>query len=358
MSPNSDIKYTPISSIGEFGLIDLFRDTAVKYSNSQVEHSIGDDAAIIKPSEGRRTVVTTDIQIQGIHFDLSYTSMKHLGHKCAAANLSDIAAMSALPIAAFISLGIHSNVSLEMIQDLFGAMTDEFGRFGCVIAGGDTSGSPVGLVVNITLIGEVEPEREVLRGGAKSGDVICVTGDLGRSHAGLKILQREKNRFVQTGQSAEFSADFSGYDDALMKHLLPEARVTLSRSITEKMKVHSMIDISDGLVSDLLHICKSSGVCATVEEGLIPIDPITRRIADESDEKALDYALIGGEDYEILFTISESDFPKLYSIDGNIRAIGRIEKGDPGVRVARTDGSAQEFDKYPSYQHFSKPRGV
>ncbi len=351
-----DVKFTPISEVGEFGLIDRFREVASRYSSARVTNSIGDDAALISTTPGNLTVVTTDILIQGIHFDLSYTSMNHLGRKCAAANLSDIAAMSALPTAAFLSMGVHSNLSTEMTEDLFTSMTDEFGKYGCVIAGGDTSASPIGLVINVTVIGEVEPDRRVLRSGAEPGDVICVTGDLGRSHAGLKVLQREKSRFIQTGQSTDFSADFAGYDEALTKHLIPEPRINLSRSITGKIRVHSMIDVSDGLVSDLLHICRQSKAAAVIDEELIPIDPMTRRVAGENREDALNYALFGGEDYEILFTISENDFPKLYSVDGNIRAIGRIEEGDSKVDVKRMDGTTMSFTEYPSYQHFVKSK--
>ncbi|MCL5268781.1 MAG: thiamine-phosphate kinase [Bacteroidetes bacterium] len=349
-----DIKFTQISTVGEFGLIDRFSSAASRFSSPLIVQGIGDDAATIKPSQGRLTVVTTDILIQGIHFDLSYTSMGHLGRKSAAANLSDIAAMSAVPTVAFVSLGIHSNLSVEMIEDFYSSLADELGKYHCVIAGGDTSASPIGFVVSITLMGEVEPDRRTTRNGAGQGDIVCVTGDLGRSHAGLRILQREKNRYIEAGQPADFSPDFDGYDDALQKHLLPGARVTLAREITDKIRVHSMIDISDGLVSDMLHICKASGVSVELEEELIPIDPMTRRIAESFGESPVDYALYGGEDYELAFTIAEDDFKKLYSLEGNVRAIGRVKPGDPKVMIRRADGKTNTFADFPSYQHFAK----
>ncbi len=349
-----DIKFTPISSVGEFGLIEKFNSLASRFANPKVLQTIGDDAAVLRPTPGNLSVVTTDILIQNVHFDSSYTSMRHLGQKAAAANLSDIAAMSAMPTAAFVSLGIHSNVSVEMIEEFYDSFTTELGRFGCVVAGGDTSASPVGLIVNVTVTGEVEPERLATRGGAMAGDVICVTGDLGRSHAGLMVLQREKKRYVEAGQPADFTPNFEGYDSVLQKHLLPDARIELSRSISEKIRVHSMIDISDGLISDMLHICKSSGVSAALDEEFMPLDPITRRTAEEFKEEPLAYALRGGEDYELLFTIAENDFPKLFSLEGYIRPIGRIEAGKPIVSVKRKDGTSEMYSDFVSYQHFVK----
>ncbi len=349
-----DIKFTPVSSVGEFGLIDRFKSFALRFPNSNVVTSIGDDAAVLKVTEGRLAVVTTDVLVQNVHFDTSYTSMKHLGRKAAAVNLSDIAAMSALPTAAFVSLGIHSNLSVEMVEEFYDALTSEFGRFGCTVAGGDTSASPIGFFAGITVAGEVEPDRLPTRGGARPGDIVCVTGDLGRSHAGLRVLQREKSRYVEAGQPADFSPDFEGYDSALQKHLMPEPRVKLSREITDKIKLHSMIDVSDGLVSDMLHVCKASGVSASLDEEFIPLDPITRRTAQEFKEDPLTYALYGGEDYELLFTMAENDFQKLYSLEGYIRPIGRIDEGEPNVTVKRMNGTTETYRDFPSYQHFAK----
>ncbi len=340
--------------MGEFGLIDKFTSLASRYSNPNVMNTIGDDAAVLKPTPGKLSVVTTDIMVQNVHYDPSYTSMKHLGRKSAAVNLSDIAAMSALPTAAFVSLGIHSNVSLEMIEEFYDALTDELGKYECSVAGGDTSASPIGFVASITIVGEVEPDRLALRKGAKPGDIVCVTGDLGRSHAGLKILQREKGKYVEAGQPGDFLPNFEGYDSALQKHLIPDTRLKLSREISEKIRLHSMIDVSDGLVSDMLHICKASGVSAELNEEFIPLDPITRHVGEEFKEDPLTYALYGGEDYELLFTIAEQDFPKLYSLEGNVRAIGRVGAGEMKVTVRRVDGTTEEYTDYPSYQHFAK----
>jgi thiamine-monophosphate kinase len=348
------MNFTPISSIGEFGLVDKFASLASRFSNARVVTSIGDDAAVLKTVPGNLTVVTTDILVQSVHFDPSYTSMRHLGQKAAAVNLSDIAAMSALPTAAFVSLGIHSNLSVEMVEEFYDALTSEFGRFGCAVAGGDTSASPVGFIVNVAVAGEVEPDRLPMRSGAKAGDIVCVTGDLGRAHAGLKVLQREKTRYVEAGQPPDFIPDFEGYDTALQRHLMPDARIQLSREITDKIRVHSMIDVSDGLVSDMLHICRASGVSASLDEEFIPLDPITRRTAQEFKEDPLTYALYGGEDYELLFTIAENDFQKLYSLEGFVRAIGRISEGEPGVSVRRMDGTSESYKDFPSFQHFAR----
>ncbi len=347
-----EIKFTPLSKIGEFKLVDEFKSIASRFSNPGVLQGIGDDASVLKPSPDKLTLVTTDILIQAVHFDMSYTSMRHLGQKAAVVNLSDIAAMSGQPVAAFVSLGIHSSISEEMIREFYEALADEFGKLNCVIAGGNTSSSPIGFIVSITLIGEVEPDRQILRSGAKDGDIICVTGDLGRSKAGLRILQREKERYIKAGQPADFLPNFSGYDDALQKHLLPDSRVELSRTLTEKIRLHSMIDISDGLISDMMHICEASALTAEIEEEFIPIDPITRRIANELDEVPLDYALFGGEDYELLFTIAEKDFSKLYSLEGNVRAIGKMKEGKPRIVLKHHDGKTEEYKDYQSYQHF------
>lgn len=349
-----DIKFTPVSSLGEFGLIDKFASLSARFSNPNILTSIGDDAAVLKTTAGNLSVITTDILVQNVHFDTSYTSMKHLGRKAAAVNLSDIAAMSAIPTAAFVSLGIHSNLSVEMVEEFYEALTGEFGRFGCAVAGGDTSASPIGFIASITVAGEVEPDRVPMRGGARAGDIVCVTGDLGRSHAGLKVLQREKSRYVEAGQPADFLANFEGYDSALQKHLIPEPQLKLSRDITDKIRVHSMIDVSDGLVSDMLHICRASRVSASLDEEFIPLDPITKRTAKEFNEDPLAYALYGGEDYELIFTIAESDYQKLYSLEGYIRPIGRITEGEPEVTIKRTNGSNETYTDFPSYQHFAK----
>lgn len=351
-----DINFTPISSVGEFGLVEKLNSLSSRFSNPKVLNSIGDDAAVINPTPGSLSVVTTDILVQNVHFDSSYTSMRHLGQKAAAVNLSDIAAMSALPTAAFVSLGIHSNISVEMIEEFYDALTAEFGRFGCVVAGGDTSASPIGFIVSVTVMGEVEPEKLATRKGAQPGDVVCVTGDLGRAYAGLRILQREKKRYVDAGQPADFSPDFTGYDSVLQKHLIPDPRVKLSRDISEKIRIHSMIDVSDGLVSDMLHICRASGVSAELDDEFIPIDPITRRIAGEFNEDPLTYALKGGEDYELLFTIAESDYPKLFSMEGFIRPVGRIMEGKPEVTVKRKDSGGESYSDFPSYQHFTRKK--
>jgi thiamine-monophosphate kinase len=365
MDAAGEIKFTPLSKVGEIKLIDEFKSIASRFTSPVVLQGIGDDASVIKPSPEKLTLVTTDVLIQAVHFDLSYTSMKHLGQKAAMVNLSDIAAMSGLPIAAFVSLGIHSNISAEMVEEFYEALAGELGKFSCVIAGGNTSASPLGFIIDITLIGEVEPDRQVLRNGARADDIICMTGDIGRSKAGLKILQREKQKYFEAGQPSDFLPNFEGYDDALQKHLLPAARVALSRTLTEKIRVHSMIDISDGLISDMLHICAASSLheaatlTAEIEEELIPIDPITRKIAHEFGENPVDYALFGGEDYELLFTVAEKDFSKLYSLEGNVRAIGRIKaadpiegKGEPKVVIKRQDGKKEEYKDYLSYQHF------
>lgn len=348
-----DIKFTPLSSVGEFGLVERFASLASRYSNPGVVKTIGDDAAVLKATGNNLSVLTTDILVQNVHFDTSYTSMKHLGRKAAAVNLSDIAAMCAIPTAALVSVGIHSNVSVEMIEDFYDALTAEFGRFGCAVAGGDTSASPIGFVVSITVAGEVEPDRLATRDGAKAGDVVCVTGDLGRSVAGLKVLRRAKKKYIEAGQPPDFSPDFEGYDTVLQKHLMPEPRVKLGRDISEKIRIHSMIDVSDGLVSDMLHVCRASGVSAELEEEFIPLDPSTRRTAEEFNDDPLSYALYGGEDYELLFTIAEKDFPKLYSLEGYIRPIGRITEGKPQVTVKRTGKAPETYSDFPSYQHFA-----
>lgn len=330
---------TEISKLGEFGLIDkLTKDFPIK--NPSTVKGVGDDAAILSFGE-KEALVTTDLLLEGIHFDLRYVPLKHLGYKAAIVNFSDIYAMNGHPRQITVSLGISSRFTVEHIEELYSGIRLACEIYGVDLVGGDTSASVTGLVISVTCVGEASKNDIVLRSGAKPTDIICVSGDLGAAYMGLQLLERE-NR-VAAGASQEFQPDFAGKEYILERQLKPEARKDIIDILAANgIKPTSMMDISDGLSSELLHICKSSDVGCRVYEDRIPIDYQTAVMAEEFNMNLVMTAMNGGEDYELLFTVPLTDNEKIEKIK-EIKSIGYITKPELGASMVTRDGSEIEI---------------
>lgn len=326
-------KETEISDLGEFGLIErLTKDFPI--GNASTRLGVGDDAAVLTFGE-KDVVVTTDLLLEGIHFDLRYVPLQHLGYKSAIVNFSDIYAMNATPRQITVSIGVSSRFTVEHIDALYSGIRKACEIYGVDLVGGDTSASVTGLVISITCIGDVEKGLEVRRSGAKPTDVICVSGDLGAAFMGLQLLERENS--VAAGQK-DFQPDFAGKEYILERQLKPEARrdiVELLRK--EGIRPTSMIDVSDGLSSELLHICKSSNVGCRVYEDKLPIDYQTALMAEEFNMNLVTAAMNGGEDYELLFTVPLTDHEKIEKLEG-VKMIGYITSPDLGAALVTRDG--------------------
>ncbi|MCH5222481.1 MAG: thiamine-phosphate kinase [Muribaculaceae bacterium] len=327
-------KETEISDLGEFGLIDrLTQDFPLK--NPQTKMGVGDDAAILAFGE-KDVVVTTDLLLEGIHFDLRYVPLQHLGYKAAIVNFSDIFAMNAIPRQITVSLGISSRFTVEHIDALYAGIRRACEIYNVDLVGGDTSASVSGLVISITCIGDVEAGKEVKRSGAKPTDIICVSGDLGAAFMGLQLLERENS--IAAGQK-DFQPDFAGKEYILERQLKPEARKDIIELLhNEGLTPTSMIDISDGLSSELLHICKASNVGCRVYEDKIPIDYQTALMAEEFNMNLVTAAMNGGEDYELLFTLPLTDHEKIEKLKG-VSMIGYVTSPDLGLALVTRDGA-------------------
>ncbi|MDP4264137.1 MAG: thiamine-phosphate kinase [Bacteroidota bacterium] len=325
---------TEISSLGEFGLIDhLTKNIELQNASSLV--GVGDDAAVIDHF-GKQTVVTCDILIEGVHFDLTYTPLKHLGYKSVVVNLSDIYAMNAVPTQIVIAIGISNRISLEAIDEFYEGIYAACEKYGVDVVGGDTSSSQKGFIISITAIGEVAPDKYVKRSTARKGDLLCVSGDLGAAYIGLLFLEREKKIFLE---SPGVQPDLEGESYVIGRLLKPEARKDIIEFFAQNdMMPTSMIDISDGLSSDLLHICKASGVGCVLYEEKIPIAEATRLAAFKFEIDPTACALSGGEDYELLFTIPQSEHDKLV-LNQQISVVGYMTEPDQGVTIITKGGS-------------------
>ncbi|MCW3805594.1 thiamine-phosphate kinase [Plebeiibacterium marinum] len=319
---NQDLK-----NLGEFGLIDLLTKN-IEIKNSSTKMGVGDDAAVLD-YKNKQVVVTTDLLLQGIHFDLVYTPLKHLGYKAVMVNLSDVFAMNATPKQITVSIGVSSKMNTVALETLYEGIKLACDKHGVDLVGGDTSSSLTGLTISITAIGEGDENDIVYRKGAKPNDLICVSGDLGGAYMGLQLLEREKR--VHEG-NAKVQPDLSGYDYILERQLKPEARGDVIAFLKEiGVKPTSMIDISDGLSSEIKHICKNSGTGCRIYENKIPIDHTTSLMAEEINMNPTVAALNGGEDYELLFTISMDDYEKFSKeTDLKIYTIGHITEESKG----------------------------
>lgn len=327
-------KRTEIATLGEFGLIE--RLTAeMPLVNASSCKGVGDDAAVLHYGE-KETLVTTDLLLEGVHFDLTYVPMTHLGYKAAVVNFSDIYAMNATPKQITVSLGVSKRFSVEDIEQLYAGIRLACANYNVDIVGGDTTSSMTGLTISITCIGEADKEQIVYRSGAKENDLICVSGDLGAAYMGLQLLEREKCAFA--GQS-DFTPEFGGKEYLLERQLKPEARRDIVEALYRAgIKPTAMMDISDGLSSELLHICKQSNVGCRVYEERIPIDYQTAIMAEELNMNLVTAALNGGEDYELLFTVPLSMNDAVSAIPG-VKVIGHTTAPSLGSYLIARDGS-------------------
>lgn len=326
-----------ISDLGEFGLIDRITEKFCLRNESSV-FGVGDDAAILNYGE-KDVLVTTDLLLEGIHFDLRYVPLKHLGYKSAIVNFSDIYAMGGTPKQITVSLGVSSRFTIEHIDALYEGIRTACEMYGVDLVGGDTSASVTGLVISVTCIGECEKGKEIRRDGAKLTDIICVSGDLGAAFMGLQLLERENAVSASSGK--DFEPDFSGKEYILERQLKPEARRDIISALrNEGITPTAMMDVSDGLSSELLHICKKSGVGCRVYEDRIPIDYQTAVMAEELNMSLITAAMNGGEDYELLFTVPLTEHDRIENVKG-IKMIGYITAPDLGCAMISRDG--QEF---------------
>lgn len=330
---------TGIAEIGEFGLIHHLTDN-IKLKNTSSIKGIGDDAAVLD-YKNKQVLVTTDVLLEGIHFDLVYTPLKHLGYKAAVINFSDIYAMNGQPKQIVVTLGISKRMSIEAVDELYSGILFACEQYGVDLVGGDTSASYTGLTINITCIGEVDKGNIVYRNGAKENDLICVSGNLGAAYMGLQLLEREKAVFLNADEKDAIQPDFAAKEYILERQLKPEARKDIIALLAEKNIVPtSMIDVSDGLSSELLHLCEQSKKGCRVYEEKIPIDYQTATMAEEFNMNLTTAALNGGEDYELLFTVPLERYDEVKDLEG-IKVIGHITPQDQGAYLVTRDG--QEF---------------
>ncbi len=325
---------TEISQLGEFGLIHRLTET-LPVVNASTRKSVGDDAAVLEYPD-TEVLVTTDLLLEGVHFDLTYVPLKHLGYKSAIVNFSDIYAMNGTPRQITVSLGISKRFTVEHIEELYAGIRLACEIYGVDLVGGDTTSSRQGLVISITCIGDAPKDQIVYRDGAKDTDLICVSGDLGSAYMGLQLLEREK---VASAGQKDFMPNFAGKEYLVERQLKPEARRDIVRELTEAgIKPTAMMDVSDGLSSELLHICRQSHTGCRVYEDRIPIDYQTAVMAEELGMNLVTAAMNGGEDYELLFTVPLHMHDAVSKLEG-IKVIGHITKEDLGCMLVTRDGA-------------------
>ena len=330
---------TEIATLGEFGLID-YLTKGIQPLHASTQKGIGDDAAVLSYPADKQVLVTTDLLLEGVHFDLVYTPLKHLGYKAAVVNFSDIYAMNGTPRQITVSLGISKRFSVEDMEMLYAGIRLACEDYGVDIVGGDTTSSLTGLTISITCIGEAEKDKVVYRNGAQETDLICVSGNLGAAYMGLQLLEREKA--VLNGSDKDVQPDFAGKEYILERQLKPEARKDIIEKLAEAgIQPTAMMDISDGLSSELMHICKQSNKGCRIYEEHLPIDYQTAAMAEEFNMNLTTCALNGGEDYELLFTVPLACHDKIQDIS-DIRMIGHITKPELGCALITRDG--QEFE--------------
>ncbi len=332
------MKRTEIASLGEFGLIRHLTEH-IKIKNESTQVGIGDDAAVLNYGD-KEVLVTTDLLLEGIHFDLTYVPLKHLGYKSAVVNFSDVYAMNGQPKQLTVSLGLSKRFSVEDLEEFYAGLTLACETYGVDLVGGDTSSSLTGFAISITCIGEGEKGKTVYRSGAKESDIICVSGDLGAAYMGLQLLEREKQVF--RGEK-DFTPDFSGKEYILERQLKPEARKDIIQQLAEaQILPTAMMDISDGLSSELIHISKASKVGCRIYEDRIPIDYQTAVMAEQFNMNLVTTALNGGEDYELLFTVPLTYHDQISQMKG-IREIGYITRPELGSFLIGRDGGEIEL---------------
>lgn len=328
---------TEIASLGEFGLIEHLTKN-IELQNASSLLGVGDDAAVIDHF-GKQTVITTDLLLEGIHFDLAYTPLKHLGYKSVIVNLSDVYAMNAIPTQIVMSIGISNKFSVEALDEFYEGVYAACSRYGVDLVGGDTTSSQKGFIISVTAIGEVAPDKFVKRSTAQKGDLLCVSGDLGAAYVGLLFLEREKKIFLE---SPGVQPDLEGESYVIGRMLKPEARKEIIEFFAkEQIQPSSMIDISDGLSSEILHICHDSQLGAVVYEEKIPVAEEMKKAAFKFEIDPTACALSGGEDYELLFTIPQTDYEKLV-LNEDISVVGYMTDAEQGSHIITKAGN-----KYP-----------
>jgi len=329
MFENKNSSKTPISELGEFGLIDHLTQN-IEVRRSSTIKGIGDDAAVLSADGTHQKVISTDMLLEGVHFDLSYMPLKHLGYKAVIANLSDIYAMNATATHITVSIAVSNRFPVEALEELYDGIKTAAKIYDIDVIGGDTTSSTSGLIISITAIGEVKQKSVVYRDGAKENDLLVVTGDLGAAYLGLQVLEREKQVF-QVNPNAQ--PELENYTYLVERQLKPEARKDIPLLLAElDVLPTAMIDISDGLSSEIIHICKNSGVGCNLYEDKIPLDPQVISTCEEFNLDSTTIALNGGEDYELLFTIKTEDFPKIKA-NPHLTVIGHMTGKKEGIHL-------------------------
>ncbi|MDO5482618.1 MAG: thiamine-phosphate kinase [Bacteroidaceae bacterium] len=341
---------TEISTLGEFGLIKHLTET-IEIKNPETIYGVGDDCAILQYGEEKEILITTDMLMEGVHFDLTYLPLKHLGYKAAMVNFSDIYAMGGTPKQITVSIALSKRFSIEDMEELYAGLRLACNTHGVDMIGGDTASSRTGIAISITAIGEVEKGKAIYRNGARETDLICVSGDLGAAYMGLQLLEREKEVYYKQIEAAKTDIermaisqpDFSGREYLLERQMKPEARRDILQQLRDAgIQPTSMIDISDGLSSELLHICTQSKCGCRIYEERIPIDYQTAVMSEEMNMNLTTAAMNGGEDYELLFTVPIADHEKIEKIK-DVKLIGHITKQDLGCALITRDGSEFEL---------------
>ena len=343
----SEVKRTDVNELGEFGLIDHLTERFNNVNASTLK-GVGDDAAVIDTGGDDAILVSTDMLVEGIHFDLAYQPLKHLGYKAVIVNLSDIYAMNGHPEQITVSMALSNRFSVEAVEEMYEGIKLACELYGVDLVGGDTTSSNKGLILSVTAIGRAQKDKIAYRSGAKVGDVICITGDVGASFLGLQILEREKQIYMS---SPEVQPDLEDQKYLIGRHLKPEARKDVIEMFAKnKLVPTSMIDISDGVASELFHICKQSNVGAYLEESGIPIHPDAEMQAVKFGLDPATCALSGGEDYELMFTIDPNDIDKIKYLPG-IYIAGEITAKEDGVKLHTKGGNIHDL-KAQGWKHF------
>ena len=339
---------TEISTLGEFGLIEHLTKN-IELQNASTILGVGDDGAVIDHF-GRQTVITTDLLLEGVHFDLAYTPLKHLGYKSVIVNLSDVYAMNATPTQITLSVGISNRFSLEAVDEFYEGVYTACNKYGVDLIGGDTTSSKTGLIISITALGEVAPDKFVKRTTAQKGDLICVSGDLGAAYIGLLFLEREKKIFME---SPGVQPDLEGESYVIGRLLKPEARKDIIEFFAQQeLMPTAMMDIRDGLSSEILHICKDSNLGCVLYEEKIPIHEEMKKAAYKFEIDPTAWALSGGEDYELLFTISQNDYDKLV-LNEQISVVGYMTEPELGSHIL-TKGGGKHPVTAQGWNHLKK----
>lgn len=337
--PDDQPQLTDLASLGEFGLIEhLTRNIHIQHKSTK--KGIGDDAAVIQPKTGKQLLISKDLLIEGVHFDLMYMPLKHLGYKAAVVNFSDIVAMNGVAKQIIVGIGVSSKFSIEALDEIYSGIKKACEIYQVDFVGGDTSSSLSGLLISVTVVGEADKDKVTYRSGGKPNDLLCVSGDLGGAYMGLLVLEREKKAFQA---NPDMQPELTGNDYILERQLKPEAREDIVRMLEEKSIIpSSMIDISDGLASEAIHLCKSSNTGCVIFEDKIPIDQGTYDSAKEFGLVPSITALNGGEDYELLFTIDQGDYKKIEN-DPDITVIGYMTEPSDGMRLVTPDERSIEL---------------